>query len=78
MKEHFIFFIMINVESIKYTAEKFLIIAMSAVGLTTLFSGMREIGIKPFMLGLFAALIVGITGLITILFFANPVISFLS
>ena len=66
------------VESIKYTAEKFLIIAMSAVGLTTLFSGMREIGIKPFMLGLFAALIVGITGLITILFFANPVISFLS
>jgi uncharacterized membrane protein YadS len=51
---------------------------MSAVGLTTLFSGMREIGIKPFMLGLFAALIVGITGLITILFFANPVISFLS
>ena len=31
------------VESIKYTAEKFLIIAMSAVGLTTLFSGMREI-----------------------------------
>ena len=50
--------------------------AMSAIGLTTLFYGMRKIGIKPFILGLFAAVLVGMTGLITIYFFADFVISF--
>ena len=61
---------------IKLTAEKFLLLAMSAIGLTTLFSGMRKIGIRPFILGLFAAVLVGMTGLITIYFFADSVISF--
>jgi uncharacterized membrane protein YadS len=61
---------------IKLTAEKFLLLAMSAIGLTTLFSGMRKIGIRPFILGLFAAVLVGMTGLITIYFFADGVISF--
>ena len=64
------------VSIIKLTAEKFLLLAMSAIGLTTLFSGMKKIGIKPFILGLFAAVLVGMTGLITIYFFADNVISF--
>jgi len=40
-------------------AERCLLIAMAAVGLTSLFSGMRNIGLRPFALGLFAALLVG-------------------
>lgn len=58
----------------KLTAEKLLLVAMSAIGLTTLFAGMREIGIRPFILGLFAAVLVGMTGLITIYFFADNII----
>jgi uncharacterized integral membrane protein (TIGR00698 family) len=40
-------------------AERCLLIAMAAVGLTSMFSGMRNIGLRPFALGLFAALLVG-------------------
>jgi uncharacterized integral membrane protein (TIGR00698 family) len=40
-------------------AERCLLIAMAAVGLTSMFSGMRSIGLRPFVLGLFAALLVG-------------------
>jgi uncharacterized membrane protein YadS len=40
-------------------AERCLLIAMAAVGLTSMFSGMRSIGLRPFALGLFAALLVG-------------------
>ena len=40
-------------------AEGCLLIAMAAVGLTSMFSGMRNIGLRPFALGLFAALLVG-------------------
>ncbi len=63
--------------TIKLIAEKFLLIAMSAIGLTTLFSGMRKIGFKPFILGLIAAILVGMTGLVTIYFFADAVMLFL-
>ena len=41
------------------TAERCLLIAMAAVGLTSMFAGMRNIGLRPFALGLFAALLVG-------------------
>ena len=44
---------------IREAAERCLLIAMAAVGLTSMFSGMRNIGLKPFALGLFAALLVG-------------------
>ena len=44
---------------IRDAAERCLLIAMAAVGLTSMFSGMRNIGLKPFALGLFAALLVG-------------------
>lgn len=40
-------------------AEHCLLIAMAAVGLTSMFAGMRSIGLRPFALGLFAALLVG-------------------
>lgn len=40
-------------------AERCLLIAMAAIGLTSMFAGMRSIGLKPFVLGLFAALLVG-------------------
>jgi uncharacterized membrane protein YadS len=32
---------------------------MAAVGLTSMFAGMRSIGLRPFALGLFAAVLVG-------------------
>ena len=44
---------------LREAAERCLLIAMAAVGLTSMFSGMRNIGLKPFALGLFAALLVG-------------------
>jgi uncharacterized integral membrane protein (TIGR00698 family) len=40
-------------------AERCLLIAMAAVGLTSMFAGIRSIGPRPFALGLFAALFVG-------------------
>ena len=40
-------------------AERCLLIAMAAVGLTSMFAGIRSIGLRPFALGLFAALLVG-------------------
>ena len=44
---------------IRDLAERCLLIAMAAVGLTSMFSGMRNIGLRPFALGLFAALLIG-------------------
>lgn len=40
-------------------AERFLLVAMAAVGLTSMFAGIIKIGLRPFALGLFAALVVG-------------------
>jgi uncharacterized integral membrane protein (TIGR00698 family) len=56
---------------IKSAAEKLLLIAMSAVGLTSFIRGMKDIGMRPFMLGLFAALLIGIVSLASIFFFAE-------
>ena len=44
---------------IREIAERCLLIAMAAVGLTSMFAGIRSIGLRPFALGLFAALLVG-------------------
>ena len=59
------------VSLIKSLAEKLLLIAMSAVGLTSFFRGMKDIGIRPFMLGLFAALLIGFVSLASITIFAD-------
>jgi len=48
-----------TVEFIRNTAERLLLVAMSAVGLTSMFAGIIKIGMRPFALGLFAALVVG-------------------
>jgi uncharacterized membrane protein YadS len=54
----------------KKTAEVLLGIAMAAVGLGTSFRGLAAIGMKPFGVGLFSALLVGVVsyGLISLLY----------
>lgn len=54
-------------------AERFLLVAMSAVGLTSLLAGIRKIGARPFALGLFAALVVGGVSLLLIGLFGSAV-----
>ena len=49
---------------------------MSAVGLTSFFRGMKDIGIRPFMLGLFAALLIGFVSLASITIFADDLLIF--
>lgn len=44
---------------VKTTAEYCLAVAMAAVGLGTSIAGLRSIGLKPLVLGLFSALVVG-------------------
>lgn len=43
----------------KETAERFLLVTMTAVGLTSMFAGIAKIGFRPFALGLFAAVLIG-------------------
>ena len=47
------------VQFIRDAAERCLLVAMAAVGLTSMFAGIRKIGMRPFALGLFAALLIG-------------------
>ena len=47
------------VRFVRHAAETCLLIAMAAVGLNSSFAGIREIGLRPFVLGLFAAAAVG-------------------
>lgn len=56
------------------SAENLLLVAMSAVGLTSSFAGIRRIGARPFALGLFAALVVGGVSLALIALF-GPIAS---
>lgn len=51
------------VELIRALAERCLLIAMAAVGLTSMLAGIRQIGLRPFVLGLFAALLIGAVSL---------------
>jgi uncharacterized membrane protein YadS len=44
---------------LKDSAERCLLVAMAAVGLTSMFAGIIKIGIRPFALGLFAAVLIG-------------------
>jgi uncharacterized integral membrane protein (TIGR00698 family) len=56
-------------------AERCLLIAMAAVGLTSRFAEMRQIGVRPFALGLFAAALIGGVSLVTIALFADGLIA---
>ena len=64
-----------TIRCIRAAAEHCLLIAMSAVGLTSLFAGMRDIGLRPFALGLFAALLIGVVSLIGISMFGARLIA---
>jgi uncharacterized membrane protein YadS len=60
-----------TVQFLRGSAETFLLVAMAGVGLTSMLSSMRRIGLRPFILGLFAAGIVGGVSLTLILLFAH-------
>lgn len=62
------------VSMLQSAAEWLLLVAMSAVGLTSMLAGMRKIGPKPFALGLFAALVVGGVSLLLISLFGAAVV----
>ena len=66
------------VDMTKTMAEKLLLIAMSAVGLTSLLKGMREVGLKPFLLALFAATLVGIVSIFGIFLLAGNLLTLLN
>jgi uncharacterized membrane protein YadS len=51
---------------------------MSAVGLTSLLKGMREVGLKPFLLALFAATLVGIVSIFGIFLLAENLLTALN
>ena len=55
-----------SIDFIKKIAEFFLIIAMAAVGFNTSFGNFKELGIKPFYIGLIAATTVGISSILII------------
>ena len=63
------------VELTRDAAEACLLIAMAAVGLTSMFAGIRSIGLRPFALGLFAALLVGGVSFVLIAAFAGTLIN---
>ena len=62
---------------IKETAERFLLLAMAAVGLTTMFAGIIKIGMRPFLLGFFAAALIGGISYVLISIFAVDLITLL-
>lgn len=57
------------------TAEYCLLVAMASVGLTSRFAGIREIGARPFLLGLIAAALIGGLSLLLILLFGEMLLT---
>ena len=64
-----------SVSLIRSAAEYCLLIAMAAVGLTSMLDGILKIGLRPFVLGLFAAVLIGVVSLSLIYAFAEPIIA---
>jgi uncharacterized integral membrane protein (TIGR00698 family) len=62
---------------IRDTAERCLLVAMAAVGLTSMFAGIMKIGMRPFALGLFAAVLIGGVSFVLIYLFASDLIELL-
>lgn len=56
-------------------AEYCLLVAMASVGLTSRFAGIRQIGPRPFLLGLFAAALIGGLSLLLILLFGETLLT---
>lgn len=63
------------VSFVRSAAEHFLLVAMAAVGLTSMFGGIVKIGWRPFALGLFAAVLIGGVSLALIYAFAGKLIA---
>ncbi len=61
---------------IGHAAETCLLLAMAGVGLLSSFAGLRRIGLRPFLFGLFAALVVGGVGLLLIAGFGPSALDF--
>jgi len=62
---------------LKESAERCLLVAMAAVGLTSMFAGIIKIGMRPFALGLFAAVLIGAVSFVLISLFAADLIALL-
>jgi uncharacterized integral membrane protein (TIGR00698 family) len=62
---------------LKESAERFLLVAMAAVGLTSMFAGIIRIGLRPFALGLFAAVLIGGVSFVLISTFGSDLIALL-
>ncbi len=60
----------------RHAAETCLLLAMAAVGLQTSLAGLRQIGLRPFLFGLFAALVVGAVSLLLIAGLGSPALEF--
>ncbi len=62
---------------VRGAAERCLLVAMAAVGLTSMFAGIAKIGMRPFALGLFAAVLIGGVSFALISLFAADLIALL-
>ncbi len=62
---------------VRDAAERCLLVAMAAVGLTSMFAGIVKIGMRPFVLGLFAAALIGGVSFALISLFATDLIALL-
>jgi uncharacterized integral membrane protein (TIGR00698 family) len=62
---------------LKESAERCLLVAMAAVGLTSMFAGIIKIGMRPFALGLFAAVLIGGVSFALISLFGSDLIALL-
>ncbi len=63
------------VRFLRHAAETCLLVAMAAVGLNSSFAGIRRIGFRPFVLGLFAAATVGGVSFVMITLLAPSLLS---
>ena len=66
------------VSFIREAAERCLLVAMAAVGLTSMLGGIVRIGLRPFALGLFAALLIGGVSFVLISVFAADLVALLT
>ncbi len=63
---------------VRETAERCLLVAMAAVGLTSMLSGIIKIGLRPFALGLFSAVLIGGVSFVLIATFGPVLIELLN
>jgi len=66
------------VSFLQSAAERCLLIAMAAVGLTSMLAGIVRIGLRPFALGLFAAVLIGGVSFILISLFGADLVALLT